>query len=145
MNVQDAKAQVKAALIAGEVSTCPCCGQTCKLYRRKLNSGMVRVLIAMYRLGSGGRWVHINREIRTYARDYSYLSRWGLIEQDLSRGSGGFWRLTALGEEFVTSRGKAVPKYILMYNNKLLGFGPEETTIIQALGDKFDYRELMGS
>lgn len=41
---------------------CPCCNQYSKVYRRQINSGMARSLIAMYRAG-GLDWVHVPTQI----------------------------------------------------------------------------------
>jgi len=33
---------------------------------------------------------------------------------------------------------------VFLYNNQVLRFGSEDTDIAEALGDHFDYSELMG-
>jgi hypothetical protein len=41
--------------------------------------------------------------------------------------------------------GREKPKNVFLYNNKIQGFSEETTTIKQALGDKFDFEELMSN
>lgn len=82
--------------------------------------------------------------------DAAKLHWWGLIEpkRDAVRDDGskktGYYRITELGQQFV--RGEAeVPKYIYLYNQCCLGFCGPPTTISEALGDKFNYAELMAA
>lgn len=118
---------------------CPCCDQVAKIYRRKLNSGMCRSMIDMWRLRRID-WVNVTREISSRSREEGKLGWWGLGEAHETRG---YHRLTIRGSAFVKNRLR-VPKHALVYNDKLLELDDTETTnIIEALGDHFDYEELM--
>jgi hypothetical protein len=141
-----AKAHVRKNLEAG--TECPCCGQYCKLYRRKLNSDMARFLIALHikgRMYPADGWVDI-KEIQVRGGDYGKLVHWELVELQPGHGpkkkTSGMWRLTAKGDEFVRNR-IDVPSHVLLYNNQIEGWSPERTTIMDALGEAFDYWELM--
>ncbi len=137
---------------------CPCCHQFVKRYRRKLNRGMAQFLIRLwirtregYNPEKGGRWVH-SAEFQDlmYNRDYSKLHWWGLIEPHPNsreealpdRSSNGLWRITPLGVEFVLRRTR-VPSHSLSFNKKVYGFEGNQIDIIEALGKKFNYAELM--
>ena len=77
--------------------------------------------------------------------DYSVMKHFGIIEPRISEGGkkdSGYWRLTREGIDFV-SNGKKVNKHVLIFDNKKQGFSDEFTTIQEALGDKFDFQELM--
>ncbi|MBB5167120.1 hypothetical protein [Mycobacterium sp. AZCC_0083] len=146
------------AELAGHISdgmACPVCDQFAKEYRRKLTGQAARFLVAMYRKAGAG-WVYfpdLGRELNLGGgRGDEVKARfWGLIEAHPSEvkpdGSsrGGLWRLTEFGQQFV--RGEArIAKYALVYNNQCVGLdGSETVDIDQALGEKFDYRELMAS
>ena len=42
-----------------EGTVCPCCDKYVKAYKRKLNSGIARALIIMYKLGAyNGKYIH---------------------------------------------------------------------------------------
>ena len=78
--------------------------------------------------------------------EYSKLKHWGLIEEANGKlddgNSNGFWRITPRGREFVM--GLRIPRYIYLYDGKLLEVSEGETIDIRtALGDKFNYEELM--
>jgi len=95
-------------------------------------------------------WVHTT-EIASKGGDYAKLKFWGLIEQkphedDPSKKDSGFWKPTSKGVEFVQARCN-VPRVALVYNGKLIKFENDNETvsIIDCLGKKFDYRELMGT
>lgn len=125
---------------------CPCCEQYAKVYRRKLTSSIARVLISMWRNNRNG-WVYLPA-IRSAGQDEVIARFWYLIERDDTvREDGskrtGWWRLTDLGVGFIHNEVK-LPKYARIYNNRLLNLDPTETvSIVDVLGAKFDYGELM--
>lgn len=126
-------------------TTCPCCGQFVKLYRRKLTSDMARFvcILSKYR---PGRWVNI-RKIDVRGGDYAKLVYWGLAEQrenaDESKKDSGIWRLTERGYEFAARKTK-VRSHAFVFNGKCEGMTGGKVSIKDALGEKFDYAELMG-
>jgi hypothetical protein len=125
---------------------CPCCDQFCKRYRRKLNSQMARWLIWLYRRASGSEWVTV-RESPVRGGDYAKLALWGLVEQksndDETKRTSGVWRITKLGRDFVDGH-RFIPSHVMLYNNTIHGWSRACTTIRHALGERFDYAELMG-
>jgi hypothetical protein len=136
--------------------TCPCCLQFAKIYRRKITAPMARVLIAMWRVG-GRDWVDIpalaksiyTDRTRATGGDETKARYWGLIEPKPNerRDDGslrvGWWRLTHAGVSFVRGE-NTVPKYARIYDGRLLGLDySEHVDITDALGTRFDYRELM--
>jgi hypothetical protein len=128
---------------------CPCCNQYSKVYRRQINSGMARSLIAMYLHGPQGQWVHLPTQVGARSREEGKLRYWGLVEEqvDIQRADGGragYWRLTDAGRAWVTGR-CTVPKFAAVYNNTVLRHYGDEISITDALGTKFNYTELMGS
>jgi len=100
-----------------------------------------------------GKWIHIpteftERKINVSNAEYSKLSYWGLIEgkpneDDDTKRDSGFWRITPLGIDFVNGKCSTC-RHVFLYNKKRYGSSDETTTIKEALGDKFDYAELMG-
>ena len=84
--------------------------------------------------------------------DYSILKHFGFIEDDCpDMGKGkpdkrknGYWRITKRGEQFV--KGDALSKsHVVLYNNVVRGFDGADINIEQALGSKFNYKELMNA
>jgi len=136
---------------------CPCCEQVVKTYKRKLNSSMAYALIIMYRLHKKHgfhRHFKMNEEIAKLGVpssniEYAKLFYWGLaVELDKNENpntkTSGYWKLTKMGLDFVENRIK-VEKYAYIYNGKLESLSVELTTLKEALGDKFNYDELMNS
>lgn len=130
---------------------CPCCGQLCKRYFRKMNGNMCSVMITLFRKKRFG-FVPIEEFMRVngFQRcgDFSYLVHWGMMEKMTGKrpdGSknNGFYKLTDKGRQFVKQEITA-PQTLVIYNGKVEGFEGPEISIIDALGKKFDYRELMG-
>jgi hypothetical protein len=127
---------------------CPCCGQYAKVYRRQINSGMARSLIAMYLHGPQGQWVHLPTQVGARSREEGKLRYWGLVEEqvDVQRSDGGragYWRLTNAGRTWVTGQ-STVPKFVYVYNNIVLRLEGPQVSITDALGSRFNYSELMG-
>lgn len=119
--------------------TCPCCGQFAKLYPRTLNGQMASALIKCWR-AAGTDWFHVPTLVPARA-DEAKLRYWGFIEQDPTRN--GYWRVTEQGVQFIRQLIR-VPRQALVYNTRLYGFKGPDWGIKEALGQKFDYDELMG-
>ena len=129
---------------------CPCCGQIAKTYKRKLNSGMAVELINLYKLSknSNDQWHHHSAFASVKGGEISKLLYWGLVEE-MSKDSeqaktktSGYWSITQKGKMFVT-RKIMVEKHIYVFDTKLLGFSDEYTDIVDSLGSKFNYQELI--
>ena len=145
-SLDGARQRLWEKLERGEIVTCYCCGQTCKIYPRKINSGMARSLIQMYQLG-GRDWVHLPTRLNLRSREEGKLAYWGLVEeQKVVRSDGGragWWRITEKGEAFVKNQ-LQVPKIAMVYNGTVREFDDSQMVGIKdALGDKFSYDELM--
>ena len=145
----EAKAKIAAEMDDG--LSCPCCGRFVKRYRRRIYAAQARQLITLYRLGRRRGWdeyFHRNnimtRELNN--NDVVLLRYWELIQvrpnEDPTKKDSGFYRITDLGRAFVELKHR-VPKYLVMYNDAAEGFEGELVSIVDALGKKFDYRELM--
>lgn len=141
LSVSQARAALNDALVTGEASVCPCCDQFVKLYRRKLNAGMAVSLVKLFR-SVGTSYAHVPSTVGRESADQALLRYWGLLEEDGSRT--GYWRVTALGEQFVLGK-VTVRSHVLLYNGRFLGLDGEQVTIQECLGEKFSYLELIHS
>jgi hypothetical protein len=129
---------------------CPCCGQYAKRYRRKMNSGMARALINIYRHGYRGNfeWVYIPN-LSAKSREEGKIAYWGLLEElqepREDGGRAGWWRVTPAGEDFIL-RGRRIPKLAIVYNGVCTDFdNTEMVNIHDCLGEKFNLNELLGA
>ncbi len=131
---------------------CPACAQKVKLYKRKLTSGMAVALIRLYEASNADpyNFVHITKLGHLNGGEFAQLKRWGLIEEadnkDEFKRTSGMWAITEKGMRFVRGTVK-VDKYIYTYNGKtirVINVSDETTDIYNALGNKFNYSELMG-
>lgn len=138
---------------------CPCCNQYAKRYKRKLNSSMAAALCWIWSTAQNTSrnhptavWINVPAQAPAWilkAREYPKLAWWGLIEEKPrkpgSKGrTSGVWRVTPLGSEFVRSC-VGVPRYAFVYNGTVEDFSTAAPVYIRgALGDAFDYDELMG-
>lgn len=136
---------------------CPACNQFVKRYKTKLNSGMAICLIHLFKMNAEerfeGGFVHINQILKERGINPTNLSihklrAWDLVQpKTLNKDeekNQGFWKITEKGKLFVLGKAK-VPRHFYSYNREILGYSDEETDIKTALGDKFDYEELMRS
>lgn len=130
---------------------CECCGQFAKVYKRKLTTTTAASLIKLYVM-CGTDYFHLPRVLVDAGRqqaDETKTAYWGLIErrpaddQEHPGKHHGIWRITEKGVDFIHGR-LSIPKYALIYNNTVLGFDDADMVDIEdALGTKFNYRELM--
>ncbi len=132
-------------------STCPCCGQLARRYRRKFTSTMARVLIELYAKNvekPDTFWHKKSLKYHDGAGDLGKMKHWGLTEpepgknEDSGSPHRGFWRITAKGNRFVRG-GIRIPRHVLIYDGHREGFSSDSTHIREAVGDAFDYDELM--
>lgn len=155
-DLEAAKAFVQTNLRDGV--TCPACGQRCKLYKRPINATMALGLVLIYqhfRLNPSHTWLHVaaflvkvKRDSTIAGGDVVKLRYWGLLERakgERADGSDrvGRYRITEIGRQFVEGK-IALPKYVYLYNQRLFRLSEEMTTIQEALGERFNYGELMG-
>jgi hypothetical protein len=133
---------------------CPCCRQYAKIYNRKLNKDMALALVYMFLeyFKTANEWVHVEelfiKRNQKCSHDWALLRFWGLIEEnqeppDPDKRTNGLWRITIRGKAFVNDTRVIVRKRIVLYNNKLMDFDGDEINIIEALGNDFNYQELM--
>jgi len=127
---------------------CPCCGQFARTYKRKITGDMASFLIWLVRQrGEGREWSSVQGK-RLRGGDYGKLTHWGLAERrpngDPTKRTSGVWRPTEKGCAFATQPGiERVPSHLFIYNNKRVGRGDATVNIIEALGTRFNYEELM--
>ena len=138
----------------GDGAICPCCEQFVKVYKRPITSSMARGLIMMYKhilkpsvavnsaihiedffKGQG----HIPSSIRG---DISKLKYWGMIAP--VEGEDGKYMVMQKAQEFI-EKGVLVPKYAVIYNNRLLELTGEMVGIEDCLKNKFNYEQLMNN
>lgn len=138
-----------AALREGEACDCPTCGRHAQIYRRKFHASMAQQLIRLFHLGGVMGYVHASRLILpgvTGTGDFTKAKYWRLIEQaettDDAVKSSGLWRLTQSGVLFVKSS-MSIAREVMVFDDEVLGMSQETITIAEALGDRFNYQELM--
>lgn len=135
---------------AHDGAECPCCGQLVKVYRRKLYSAMAYALLLIHRSREGKEdpWVHVPTLLNghgTVARggDFAKLVHWDLLEAHAK--ANGFYQMTDKGVQFIECR-IAVPVAVYIYNGARLDWDSSEMiTVVDALGEKFNYEELMST
>lgn len=107
---------------------------------------MARTLIKMYRAGAIDTPIH-TPSLPGDNHKVSQLTWWDLVkEEDVKRkdgGHGGYWSLTQRGVDFTLDK-LTIRRHARIYDARVLGYQSEPVSIIDCLGDKFNYRELMG-
>lgn len=136
---------------------CPCCNRFDKVYPRKINSSMAWTLMLIYdyykKEGNLRKWLKVESYLKTLPAvptslrgDFPKLRYWGLITQKEGEIEGvktGLYKITERGINFCESKIR-VSKVAFVHNGKLKSFSEEQINIIDALGDRFSYRELLG-
>tara|TARA_R110002050_G_scaffold116946_2_gene233630 strand:+ start:9083 stop:9523 length:441 start_codon:yes stop_codon:yes gene_type:complete len=141
--IAEAKQHLRDSFKTGTV--CPCCNKYVKAYKRKLNSGIARALIIMYRLGAHtGKYIHVQDEfaklkLRATTMDYAYAEKWKLINDGEDLGT---WTLTNKGVSFVKKQ-SLLPDHCLVYNGNVYSWSTDLISITEALTESFDYDKMM--
>lgn len=133
---------------------CPACGQLVRRYSRPMHSTMAATLIRLHALNAQkAGYYHVKDIVKgisdTGTNDFSKLRYWDFIvempkdKDDTKKRTSGYWRITDKGTDFVMNR-LTVQSHVLLFNKHLLGFEGNQINIKEALGEKFNYTELMG-
>lgn len=131
------------------ISKCQHCGANSKVYAYKIGS-YARVLVWMAVHSEEGGYLHIPTSgAINGGGDYAKLRYWGLIEKsphnpDPKKKSSGLWRLSTTGRDFALNR--VTINSTCYYSHppgEILGFEPDQVSIVDALGKHFDYSSLM--
>lgn len=149
VSFNQAKEWLRDQFKTGKAVKCPCCDQTVKRYKRKLNSGMAITLIRIYKHHNRSQ-VYVKEFLRKNKmpnnHDWTLLKHWGLLEEvantNPEKKNSGVWKITDLGIHFIANR-TLVPSHLYFYNSEKIGKTNTTTSIIKALGNKFNYQELM--
>jgi len=143
MTLGEARDWLRERIEDGE--ECPCCRQFAKVYRRRLYATMAHELILCWRAG-GTDWFYLPDTIQR-GGDVAKCRYWGLMQEaegvrDDGSSRHGWWRVTDVGQRFVRGQ-TSVMSHARIYDGRCLGLVGEPITIQEALGQRFDYAELM--
>ncbi len=136
---------------------CLCCGRFDKVYPRKITSSMAWTLLLIYdyykKEGNLRKWLKVESHLKSLPNvptslrgDFSKLRYWKLIRQKEGEIEGiktGLYKITEKGINFC-ERKIRVSKIVNLHNGAPESFSEEQISIIEALGDRFSYKELMG-
>jgi len=148
-----ARAFVKLCVIAGH-DRCEVCRNPTTTYDRKLHAAMVATLVAWWGVWGDYAWHSLNdlyklKSNLTTVRggDFAKLIYWGFIEErpktDENKKNTGIYRITEDGVAFVLGKTR-FSRSAYVYNDHVMGWSEELVNVYEALGDTFDYNELMG-
>lgn len=142
MTLAEAKAWMLEHVEEG--ADCLLCAQFAKVYKRKIHRTMARDLIRMWR-HAGRQWFRLPDVAPN--GDNAKFQYWGLIEpgggvREDGSDRTGWWRFTEAGQDWVLGW-TTVPKYARIYNGNCLGLVGDQVGIREALGNRFNYDELM--
>lgn len=150
-----AEARRRMAALFDEGTYCPCCQRWIKRYKRKFNSGMARSLIWLVRNWSKyadeDGFVNVPscapRDV-VRSREFDKLRWFGCCEvkpnEDVRKRCSGLWKPTERGIAFARCKIQ-LPMYAYVLKGNVESWSEDKQTIVAALGNKFDYGELMGN
>jgi hypothetical protein len=124
-------------------ATCPCCLRKGHYWKKAMVSTAARDLIRLVELfeKAGGAPVHID-EFTQQRSNFYELAKWDFVARapndDPKKVSSGFWLPTQSGIDFAENRAQ-VDKYIITYDNILIGTEGPKVSIVDVLGKKYNY------
>lgn len=149
MTLGEARALLRTLVDVGH--KCPCCTQFAKVYKRTVTAQMAATLIAMsHAPREAVGWLYLP-EVPQRSRDTAGMAYWHLIEQRpkvkgevLPTGAkhSGYWRITQRGWAWLRDE-VGIEKYAHVYDGRCLKLTGDTVGIRVALGDRFNYDELM--
>jgi hypothetical protein len=152
LTVEEATARFfEAAAQHGMV--CPCCLRFGKYYKRRLNGSMVRSLMWLVQFSKlhPGTWIDVANTAPRWLLRTKQLATcryWRLIEAKPhvpdEKKCNGFWKPTELGVRFIYNQ-IVLPSYVIEYKTKVLQRADIYVSVVEALGVKHNYLELLNS
>jgi len=128
-----------------EPEICQCCGAKIKVWKKPLIGIAIVELIKLYNLYiSTNHPVHISQFSKQRSNFYT-LRYWGLIVGSAKvegKRTAGLWRPTEKGIDFIQNR-ISIPSHAITKNNVLIKLTGDKKNVIEALGKKFNYDELI--
>lgn len=124
---------------------CKRCTQHIQLYRRNLGAPLAKFLIWLYQ-HTGEHYT--NSPTPNRGGDHAKLQHWRLIsllpkDEDSQQKSSGKWEITDRGRRYCEGA-MQVPKYVLLYDNRLWDYELPLINIWDSLELKrFEYENLM--
>lgn len=136
-------------LRAGEHLPCPCCERYAQVYKRGIHQNLVHFMRTLNAAPTDDEgFVDVPELLRRFraARDFCVLKYWGLLEQKQNPNThtrtSGRYRLTARARSFLKGE-QTLPKYALVFDDRVLEFSKEHVSISDVMQEKFDYSELV--
>jgi hypothetical protein len=154
--LQEAKDELYKTL-DNEGATCPCCKQFVKSYKRKVTSAMAYSLIILNKhnpkTGETPKEFHLQDQATNLklsikmVADFPKLRYWGLVVQlkgyrDDGSSRNGKYYITDKGIKFIKKQ-ETIVKYMHVYNNKHYKSSGKIVNILDCLGSKFNYNEII--
>jgi hypothetical protein len=163
VTLKELREQLSADLKAGKIVTCACCEQKCKVYKRTITRTMAIALLLFTRYTRPGEPFHLPTLLSDppgdlpatlragfHGGDPVKLKYWGMIESASKEkrpdGSkrNGWYVVTPFGRSF--ARGEVfAKKHVRTYNERVLRMEEPLIKISTALGEGFDFNELMSA
>ena len=141
---------------------CPCCHLLAKVWKRTVTGSMAHALVLVAGETKKGEcdpdwWIHIPSLLSRKASgatarggDYTKLKYWGLLEKLPGKGTRedgsprkALWRITSRGLRFVMNE-ITIDKYVFTYDDTIIDRDTRQVGIVDCLGKKFDYQEILG-
>ena len=130
-------------------ASCPVCNRYTKVYKRSITSGMAIFLIKFWNRHKDFEFHQATAEKDyNFCGDYGKLAYWGLMipRGDLGERArySGYWKITDAGLKFVRNEIK-VPKYAIVYDQKVIAMKGDAVSIKDCLSNKFNYEEIISA
>ena len=144
--ITEARAWLRERLQEG--AKCPCCTQNARTYKRTITRGAAAGLVHAYLAHGVDNLFHAPSDpaLARLGGEWARLALWNLIEEAPTArddgGRAGYWMVTPKGAGFVRD-GLLVPKHLYLFDGRVMGSSLEQLTIREALGHRFDLRELL--
>jgi hypothetical protein len=127
---------------------CKYCGNIVRVYKRRFPKADLDTLARLYgRTRQGQEWVHISSIKRhTSGCGFAKFRYWDFVQTrhtEADTKDSGFWRLTPIGESFMSGTTKAWT-HVLLRNAHFIGFSGDEVSVTEAYRMAgFSFAELM--
>ena len=130
----------------GNGERCPCCTQWAQIYKRSINTGMVKALQEIAANGGADHYVHTSDLAQcNKSGEVAKLAYWGLLEDEgalrADGGRAGYWKITEKGVGYLAGHA-ACERYALLYDGNVIGHEGPLLTLGQSSSKDFKLDKL---
>lgn len=122
------------------MSKCPTCGTSLRVYRHKMNAGLMRGFKELMRVGGVAKLSELKLSSIDFT-NFQKLKYFGIVQKEFLNGAAtSRWCVTEKGQEFFHGVA-SIPSWVETFQNQVVKESEQTIFIFEKLATKYQKRE----